>query len=172
MEKSVLDHVDTDESVSSKLVGKGLNLPHMTNWRLLDKQLHSPYLLQWLHGLTPADFQAWENVFLMFCSSNCGNSFISSVLIWEEAHFIKDGIINIHNQHQLAEENPHGVIHSRQEQHFSINVWTEIVFVLLLCYGQPLPRFPLMWSARTTGSCTIGSQSMNMVHAWWCSGLF
>jgi hypothetical protein len=41
--------------------------------------------------------------------------------------FCRDGIINIHNQHQWLEENPHGVIHSRHQQQFSINVWAAII---------------------------------------------
>jgi hypothetical protein len=36
-------------------------------------------------------------------------------------------------------------------------------------YGQPLPRFPLAWSARPTGRCTTGT---NVVLAWWCSCTF
>jgi hypothetical protein len=49
------------------------------------------------------------------------------VLVPDEACFDRYGIINIHNQHQWAEENPHGAIHSRHQQQFSINVWTGIV---------------------------------------------
>jgi hypothetical protein len=37
--------------------------------------------------------------------------FASSVLFTDETCFSRDGIINIHNQHQWVEENPHGVIH-------------------------------------------------------------
>jgi hypothetical protein len=33
------------------------------------------------------------------------------VLFTDEAHFGRDGIINIHNQHQWAGENPYGVTH-------------------------------------------------------------
>jgi hypothetical protein len=49
------------------------------------------------------------------------------VLFTDEACFGRDGIINIHNQHQWAEENPHAVIRSRHHQQFSINMWTGIV---------------------------------------------
>jgi hypothetical protein len=38
-------------------------------------------------------------------------------------HVFADGIINTHNQHQWSEKNPHGVIHSRHQQQFIINVW-------------------------------------------------
>jgi hypothetical protein len=43
------------------------------------------------------------------------------------ARFGRGSIINIHNEHQWAEENPHGVTHSMHQQKFSINVWAGIV---------------------------------------------
>jgi hypothetical protein len=49
------------------------------------------------------------------------------LLFTDEARFLTDGIINIHNKHKWAEENPHGVIHSRHQQQFSINMWAGIV---------------------------------------------
>jgi hypothetical protein len=45
----------------------------------------------------------------------------------DEVRFGKDGIINIHNQHQSAEDSPHGVIHSRHQQQSRINMWARIV---------------------------------------------
>jgi hypothetical protein len=42
-------------------------------------------------------------------------------------HVSVDGIINIHSKHQWAEKNSHGVIHSRHQQQFSINVYTRTV---------------------------------------------
>jgi hypothetical protein len=62
-----------------------------------------------------------------FCSISAEHFFVSSVLFTDEAHFSRYAIINIHNQHQWEEENPHGVIHSRHQQQFSINVWAGIV---------------------------------------------
>jgi hypothetical protein len=49
------------------------------------------------------------------------------VLFTDEARFGRRGIINIHNHHQWAEKNSHGVIHSIHQQQFSINVWAGIV---------------------------------------------
>jgi hypothetical protein len=49
------------------------------------------------------------------------------VLFTLETRFGSDAIINVHNQHQWAEEDPHGVIHYRHQQQFSINVWAGIV---------------------------------------------
>jgi hypothetical protein len=77
-------------------------------------------------GLMPADFPAPENLcpcFLTKCSA-----FLCLVSgPYSQARFGGDEIISIHNQHQWAEENPHGVIQSRHQQQFSDNVWAGIV---------------------------------------------
>jgi hypothetical protein len=36
-------------------------------------------------------------------------------------------MMNIHNKHQWAEQNPQSAIRSRHQQQFSINVWAGIV---------------------------------------------
>jgi hypothetical protein len=43
------------------------------------------------------------------------------------ARFGTEDIVNIQNQHQWGEENPNGVIYSRHQQQFGINVWAGIV---------------------------------------------
>jgi hypothetical protein len=68
----------------------------------------------------------------IFNARNAENFFVSSVLFTKEARFGRDSIINIHNQHQWAEKNPHGVIHSRHQQQFSINFRAGIVGHCLL----------------------------------------
>jgi hypothetical protein len=62
-----------------------------------------------------------------FVPQSAEHFFLSSVLFTDEVRFGTGGIINIHNQHQWAEENHHGVIHSRHQQQFSINVCAGIV---------------------------------------------
>jgi hypothetical protein len=124
-----------------------------------------------------ADFPSRGNFRRCSVQLSAEHFFVSSVLFTGDARFGRDGIIHIQNQHQWAEENPHGAIHSRQQQQFSALVWAGIVDVGPVCfatsaYSQPLPRFPPTWSAVATGICTTGSQSTNVLHAWWCSGTF
>jgi hypothetical protein len=45
------------------------------------------------------------------------------VLFTNEAHFVRDSNINIYKLHQRT--NPYGLIHSRLQQQFSINVCSE-----------------------------------------------
>jgi hypothetical protein len=146
----------------------------MTIWSVLRVQLIYRYHLQRLQGLMPADLLAWGNVCRYFLQRSGEYFFISLVLFTNKTCFGRDGIISIHNQHQWTEEeNPH-------QQQFSIHMWAGICWWLsgrpacfaTSAYRQPLPRFPLTCSAKTTGRCTPGSQSTNVVHAWWCSGAF
>jgi hypothetical protein len=54
--------------------------------------------------------------------------FVPPEIFADQASCSRDGIINIYNQSQWAEENLHYVIHSRHQQQFSINVWAGIVW--------------------------------------------
>jgi hypothetical protein len=53
--------------------------------------------------------------------------FVSSVLFTDETAFTRNGIINFHNNHVWAKENPHAVVQSRHQQQLSINVWEGII---------------------------------------------
>jgi hypothetical protein len=67
-------------------------------------------------------FQQERSLVTVLSSQNVEHFFVSLLLFTDEARFSRDGFISIHNQHQWAEENPPGVIHSRHQQEFSINV--------------------------------------------------
>jgi hypothetical protein len=108
-------------------VGEELNFSHMTIWRVLHEHLLYPCHLQPVQHLMPADFPMQENFYRCFLQQSAEHFFVSKVFFTDEAHFGTDAIINIHNQHQWTEENPHVVIHSRHQQQFSINVWACIV---------------------------------------------
>jgi hypothetical protein len=66
----------------------------------------------------PANFPAQE-LFRHFVQLIAEHLFVSSVFFTDGTCFGRYCTINIHNQHQWAKENHHGVIHSRQQQ-FSI----------------------------------------------------
>lgn len=59
-------------------------------------------------------------------------AFLSRMLVMDEACFTWNGILNIHNQHTWADENPHCFQETRFQQQFSICVWVGIIGNLLL----------------------------------------
>jgi hypothetical protein len=96
-----------------------------------------------MQGFMPADFPARE----IFCHvrRRAEHFFVSSAHFTDEARFDRDGIINIHNQHQWSEDNLHSVIHSIHQQQFSINVWTGIVSDFLVG-SRVLPQATGRWT--------------------------
>lgn len=119
-----------------------------------------------------AYFPAWEEFCRWFDKRSAYFSSLSPILFTDQTRFGIDGMINIHKQHQRVEQNPHGVIHFRHQQEIRINMWASIVSdgFSTPAYRQPLPKFRLTLSAETTGKCTTGSQSMNVIYAWWSLG--
>jgi hypothetical protein len=59
----------------------------------------------------PSDFKARDKFCRRFVQRNDEHFFDSSVLFTDLARLSIDGTINIHNQHQWAEESLHSVIH-------------------------------------------------------------
>jgi hypothetical protein len=84
--------------------------------------------LQRVQGLGLADFPARE-AFCKWFVHQCAldSFFISSILFTDEAAFARNGIINFHNSHVWAEDNPHVVVQFRLQQQFIINVWAGII---------------------------------------------
>jgi hypothetical protein len=85
--------------------------------------------------------------------------FVSSALFTDEARFGADGIRNIHNQHQWAERNPHGVIRSRYQKQFSINVWAVIIW-----YSGMFCHLSLKATTTEISSCMIYQSYWKMCH--------
>jgi hypothetical protein len=53
--------------------------------------------------------------------------FLTRVLWTDEAGFTRDGVMNLHNLHIWAEENPRRTRYSSFQHRFSVNVWAGIV---------------------------------------------
>jgi hypothetical protein len=99
MEERVLDHADRDVGVSTRQVEEVLNVTHMTIWRVLHEHLLSPFHLERVQGLMPADFPARETLCWCLVHRSAEHIFVSSELFTDEARFASDGTIGIHRQH-------------------------------------------------------------------------
>jgi hypothetical protein len=99
---------------------KGLAHEHLEG---LTWTVASPLSFTMSAGSHACCFSSASELLLVFHSTKCWTflCFISALYIW--GHFGRDGIINIHKQDWWAEDNPHGIIHSRHQQQISINVW-------------------------------------------------
>jgi hypothetical protein len=123
--KNVL-HVDRDADVSMRQVDEESNVSYMTICRVLNKQLllTSPFRTAWSHAWWLSS--ATEHLSL-FCLTKYRAflCFISALSSWGTF------LYRLHYQYSqpapVGSENPHGVIPSKHQQQFSINVSAGIV---------------------------------------------
>lgn len=126
-EEEVLNRIAENSGNSTRRLCEELGASHMTVWRILHEQQLYPYHIQRVQALTEADFRP-RMLFCQWFRQQCNNpNFHSYVLFTDEATFARDSIMNFHNDHQWAEENPHAIRNSRHQQTFSCNVWAGIV---------------------------------------------
>lgn len=123
LQKRILQHVAEDPGISTRQLAVEFPVSHSTAWRIFHEQLLHPYHLQRVQSLVPDDYPPRENFFVQ---QTANPWFVSSVLFTDEATFSRS-IINFHNQHLWADENPQGIIQARHQQQFKINVWAGIV---------------------------------------------
>lgn len=127
-EERVLDLVAVSPEISTRKIALRENVPKSSVQEILQEQLLKPYHLQRVQALKPQDFQPraqfceWMQ---MKCRQN--GEFLQKILFTDEAGFTRDGIVNFHNNHVWAEENPHAYFESRHQNKFFVNVWAGIL---------------------------------------------
>ncbi|GFX01191.1 uncharacterized protein TNCV_4581571 [Trichonephila clavipes] len=102
--------------------------PQATVWRIAhDEGLH-PYHLQRVQAVELGDYNKRMDFARWFLhESNADRNFAASVLFTDEATFSLEGVMNFHNLHTWADENPHTIRPHGAQRKCSINVWAGIV---------------------------------------------
>ncbi|EZA54493.1 hypothetical protein X777_05748 [Ooceraea biroi] len=141
MEERVLDLVAAEPSTSTRRVGLQVQEDHKAVWRVWHEQQLYLYHLQKVQGLQPGDAEH-RLVFCRWLLRKCAmdSAFLASILWTDEACFTRDGIVNLHNLHEWAEEQPHALREAHNQRQFSINVWAEIMGYFLLGPYELPPR--------------------------------
>lgn len=83
-----------------------------------------PFHLRPVQDLLPPDYEKR----ISFCrwvldSERHSPGFVQNILWTDEAIFTRDGVVNYHNLHIWAHENPHEIRRGKFQQRFSVNVW-------------------------------------------------
>lgn len=128
LEEAVLNLIDEQPDISTRKISLQLHVNHMTVFAILKEQLLYPYHMQRVQALLPRDFPnrlAFSNWMLEMVGQN--PEFLEQVLFTDEANFSREAIINFHNNHVWAEENPHAIVEAHHQQQFSLNVWVGII---------------------------------------------
>lgn len=129
VEEVVLRQLENDPSLSTRRLATEHQVSQSTIWRIISNAGYYPYHLQRVQALYPGDKIRRLNFCNWFLNQpqHGNDNFASAVLFTDEAEFTRDGINNFHNQHLWSIENPHGVVESKNQIRFSLNVWAGIV---------------------------------------------
>lgn len=143
MEEAVLQEIEDDPATSTRKIASDLNLSHVTVWRIFKSQMLYPYHIQRVQALLPRDFPQRLAMCQWFQNRIAQNPrFLSQVLFTDEANFSRDAIMNFHNNHVWADENPHAIMEGHHQQTFSVNVWAGVVGDhLIVPFFLPLRTF-------------------------------
>lgn len=129
LEENVLDSVAADPTNSIRKLAVQHNVSKNTISRIFQEQLLHPFHVQKVHALSHEDFPARVEFSNWVLEQHTNNrDFISSILYSDEAGFTKNGVINSHNLHVWADENPNSTVVARHQFQFqSVNVWAGII---------------------------------------------
>uniref|UniRef100_A0A1B6L5Q6 DUF4817 domain-containing protein n=1 Tax=Graphocephala atropunctata TaxID=36148 RepID=A0A1B6L5Q6_9HEMI len=128
VEDEVLRAVEEDPTTSTRRLASAVRISHSSVWRILNNQLLYPYHVQRVQALSEHDYPNRQR----FCEEIRGKcarnpDFLTSVLFTDKAGFNRNGIMNFHNTHHWADENPYVIKQSRFKNTFSLNVWVGII---------------------------------------------
>lgn len=127
LEENILNRVEEDPQVSTRQLARILQVAQSTVWRVLHEQLLYPYHIQRVQALSVADYPARLNFCYWFLQQSADQAFAVTVLYTDEATFTKDGVTNLHNNHNWADENPHAISFRNHQVRFKVNVWVGII---------------------------------------------
>jgi len=126
--ENILQTLEDVPGTSTRQLSVQFGTNKTTVQRVIKEELLRPYHVQKVQELLPLD----ANARLRFCRTiqerrANDQHFHKRILFTDEACFTRRGIINMHNEHEYAYENPHAIRSSRFQHDFKINVWAGII---------------------------------------------
>lgn len=127
-ELMVLMTVQENPNISRAGIFQQIGIKPTSSHRILRKYKYHPYHME-LHQ------ELYENDFpkrMTFCNWVLGKigevpDILSKIMFSDEATFKNNGVVNKHNMHYYATENPHWVRNVDHQHRWSVNVWGGIL---------------------------------------------
>lgn len=124
----ILRIFDVNNRASTRRVAQQLRMSQSRVFRALKQDHRRPFHLQPVQGLRPGDAEKR----LSFCrwvlqSAEVNPQFLQKILWTDESSFTRAGIVNYHNLHVWAHENPRCIRESSFQYEFSANVWVGVI---------------------------------------------
>jgi len=111
--------VQSSPRASTPRIARCLRVPHTRVWTLHAEGMY-PYHVQWLQNLWPGDLlRGWNFASGSLAFASC---IVTSCLLTN-----RNGVNNTHNSHVWADGNPHAIVESNFQQHFSVNMWYAVL---------------------------------------------
>jgi hypothetical protein len=123
----VQDAVNDNPSSSTHRIASQTGLSQSAVWHMLRENTLHPFHLQPVQRLQPGNKEHLEYCQWLLHRVVDEPNFLNRVLWTDEAGFTRDGVLNLHNLHVWAEENPNPTRSSSFQHRFSVNVWAGIV---------------------------------------------
>lgn len=123
----ILREFNRNPTTSSRKAARTLRSCKSKILRVLKKDRRHAYHLQPVQGLREGDEQ--RRLFFcqwILCSIEQNRDFLNTILWTDESCFTRRGVVNLHNQHVWAHENPHAIRARNFQVEFSVNVWLGI----------------------------------------------
>lgn len=125
--ESILAYALAHPHSSTRDISMACGLTRGRVWQILHGQHAHPYRVTLQQALLPRDNERrfdWCNWALINVEGN--SDFLSNIVWSDEALFQRTGLLNRHNAHYWAMENPSWGLSTRHQVRWSINVWCGI----------------------------------------------
>lgn len=128
VEEAVVEAIQSNPRASTRAIARDIGVRHSSVWRVLHEQSLHPFHFQRVQTLVPGDDRRRMDFVRWFLQRRVAQpDFPSCVLFTDEAIFSREGVVNAHNSHVWAHENPRATRTRAAQRRFSINVWAGIV---------------------------------------------
>lgn len=128
MEERIIEMVELDPTISTRVIGHELNINHVIVHRVLKDELLHPFHRTKVQELNVQDYRARQNFCRWLLHNNeTDENFLTNIMWTDESLFTRTGIFNCHNEHYYDVINPR-VTHTRSFQHrWKLNYWAGIL---------------------------------------------
>lgn len=128
LEEHIEQLFEDDPTTSTRAVARQVGVSHSRVHDVIKAAGKHPYHYRPVQELLPGDFQRRVN----FCGGlqaqlRVNQNFLNNILFSDECTFTKTGMMNQHNYHYWAEENPRLTRVTSTQHRWSINVWAGII---------------------------------------------
>ena len=128
VEEHVVHDIENNAGTSSRQMARLHGVSQRMGICILHDNRYYSYDLQCVQRLSLADFSPQERFCLWFVQQAITiMGLLSSVLFINETTFDRNNIINLHNSHLWATDNPHRMVEVSHQQRFDISVWAGII---------------------------------------------